>query len=152
MCCCLEHDWILEMDDLERVLRCNMFVSVSACVPHCVFPQGDPNSPSAGAPSCSLKMSAAQLVRIVLHCISTTMTWHAAFFCTCLHSLVFSPPLSLSLSFFFSFTISPNCAFFSSLSLAHFFSRSLEILSLLWELTWIALPPGLPQAPFIMML
>lgn len=134
---CLVYDSALKMDDLGRTLRCNTRVSVSACVPHRVFPQGDPNSPSAGAPSCSLKVSAAQLVRIVLHCISTTLTWHTAFL----------PSLLVFFSFFLSLSL-----FFYYISQLGSLSLSLEILSLLCELTWIALPPGLPQAPFIMML
>lgn len=64
------------MDTVELLLWCTgrVSVSVSARVPHCVFPQGDPDNPSAGAPSCSLKVSATQLVCIVMHCISTMLT------------------------------------------------------------------------------
>lgn len=62
--------------------------------------------------------------------------------------LLFSPLLCLSLPLLFLLTTYSSCPLLCSPSLF----LSLEILSLLGVLTWIALPPGLLQAPFIMML
>lgn len=84
---------------------------------------------------------------IGLYCVA--LHQHHADLTCCFFSAYTSFHLfSLSLCFFLLLSIPVVLSFVVYISL----SWSLEILSLLWELTWIALPPGLPQAPFIMML
>lgn len=131
------------MDDLESTLWCNVCECV--CMFHIV---------------CSLRETQIVPVLVLHHaswrcqqhnwfvlcCTASASRWPdmLLFFCIHLLSLVFS----LSLCFFLLLSIPVVLSFVVYISL----SWSLEILSLLWELTWIALPPGLPQAPFIMML